>query len=973
MEWQHPQALYLILPLCTAWLVLTLHSHRRRRVARTTFAAPAMWSRIFPAESRGRFWVKFGLRELAIVTGLIALAGPRFGTQYEQVVPRGSDLYVLVDVSRSMLADDVPPSRLGRAKTDVAALVNRLEGERVGLIAFAGQAVVKCPLTVDYDSFRRSLDELDPDSAPRGGTAIGDAIRKALEVFHAKTDRDQAILLITDGDDQQSYPLEAAEVAAERHVTIFTVGLGDTDRGARIPQKSDSKSFIEYQGTQVWSKLDGNLLQQIALKTNGVYVPAGTRAYDLSELYANHLQGRLGDDSTAQQRIRRSERFQWFLAISLAALLIDLCIVPFRRSEQTSPLSREQVEKSSARKKNSASTANRFSGPISQIALIALGLFQGTAFATEPTVSIRDGLRLYSKDQFEEAREKFAAASEELDKQKSAAAAIAAFDEACALHRKGDLESARESYLRAGLSQDRSIAIAAHFNLGTLQSEKARTLSGDKPETVPADKRQEILDQLAQSIVAYRHCLELRPDHAPSRRNLELVRQWIKHYTDRWHELDRQKRRDESNLFAFLEFMIQTQSALRETLNQLPNSASSDAFAEIRRAQEELREEIPTLREKIADELRPQPQQGASKAAQTDSNEVEEGIALLREWADNAGKRMSAASDCLRAKEQSNTATEQQAAIDELDRIWEAIVPFHPLLSKLVADQTSIAKAVTANRNPSSQEMPSNEDVSIVETGDAPSLTNEPSVNNESPQLEIADDDFRQWEESQVRTLKRTRLLAPKAEAELSRLDASPSATVPKQEDKSDADKSEDDEAVRTKESATVDPEQIKAGLRKAIELAPKAVEQMDAAVKALRQKDREAAAAPTEAARKILEEIQDAQPKNNQKQDQQNQKDEKDQKQDPKKGEDKKDQQDQNGDEDKKQEQKSNDKKKDEEQSKDDLQSQNDKQKQQTQRSQDRVEDALRKVRERQQEKRERDRKLKGQFFGKTPVDKDW
>ena len=109
--------------------------------------------------------MKLLLRETAIVTGLVALAGPRFGTQYEEVIPRGAELYVLIDVSRSMLAEDVPPSRLGRAKADVAALVNRLEGERIGLIAFAGQAVVKCPLTVDYDAFRRSLDELDPASA----------------------------------------------------------------------------------------------------------------------------------------------------------------------------------------------------------------------------------------------------------------------------------------------------------------------------------------------------------------------------------------------------------------------------------------------------------------------------------------------------------------------------------------------------------------------------------------------------------------------------------------------------------------------------------------------------------------------------------------------------------------------------------------------------------------------------------------
>ena len=235
MEWQHPQSLYLILPLAVAWLALSLYSRRKRSRAAEAFVAQAMWSRILPADSRARFWMKWFFQETAIVMGLVALAGPRFGTQYEDVVPRGSDLYVLIDVSRSMLAEDVPPSRLGRAKADVAALVNRLEGERVGLIAFAGQAVVKCPLTVDYDAFRRSLDELDTASAPRGGTAIGDAIRKALEVFQARADRDQAILLITDGDDQQSYPLEAASLAAERHVTIFTVGLGDADHGAPNP------------------------------------------------------------------------------------------------------------------------------------------------------------------------------------------------------------------------------------------------------------------------------------------------------------------------------------------------------------------------------------------------------------------------------------------------------------------------------------------------------------------------------------------------------------------------------------------------------------------------------------------------------------------------------------------------------------------------------------------------------------------
>ena len=337
MDWQFPQALYLILPLCSGWFALAIYSRGKRAAARSVFMMQPMMKRMMPPLSATRFWLKLILMEIAIVSGLVALAGPQFGEQYEVVIPRGSDLYVMIDVSRSMLADDVLPTRLGRAKADVSALVNRLEGERIGLIAFAGQAVVKCPLTVDYDSFRRALDELDPNSAPRGGTAIGDAIRKALEVFNANADRDQAILLITDGDDQDSYPLEAATVAAERQVTVFTVGLGDSERGSRVPLKGNSTAFTEYEGQQIWSKLDNKLLQEIALKTSGVYIPAGTRAYDLGQLYADHLQGRRGKEAEGQQRMRRGERYQIFLAIALFALLVEQCLSPYPKLQLFNP------------------------------------------------------------------------------------------------------------------------------------------------------------------------------------------------------------------------------------------------------------------------------------------------------------------------------------------------------------------------------------------------------------------------------------------------------------------------------------------------------------------------------------------------------------------------------------------------------------------------------------------------------------
>ncbi len=190
--------------------------------------------------------------------------------------------------------------------------------------------------------------------------------------------------------------------------------------------------------------------------------------------------------------------------------------------------------------------------------------------------------------------------------------AIAAFDEACASHRKGDVAHARECYLQAGLAHDKPIAAAAQFNLGTLASEEARKLAGEHPETVAPEKRQEIVDQLKAAVASFRHSLELQPDNARARRDIELVRQWIKYYGDKWQAYDREKRRQEMNLIAFLEFLIDTQRALRESAEELPGTATADAFAELKRVQDELQEEILPLKEKIKAEL--QPAQGGAGA-----------------------------------------------------------------------------------------------------------------------------------------------------------------------------------------------------------------------------------------------------------------------------------------------------------------------------------------------------------------------
>jgi Ca-activated chloride channel family protein len=997
MEWSRPEFLYLILPLAAAWLALALYARRKRRRAAAAFVAQAMWPKILPADSRSRFWVKLLLREMALIAGLVALGGPRFGTQYEEVIPRGSDLYILIDVSRSMLAEDVPPSRLGRAKADVASLVNRLEGERVGLIAFAGQAVVKCPLTVDYDSFRRSLDELDPGSAPRGGTAIGDAIRKALEVFQAKAERDQAILLITDGDDQQSYPLEAASVAAERQVTIFTVGLGDADHGARVPKGGQTPAYVEYQGQQVWSKLDGSLLKEIALKTSGVYIPVGTRSYDLGELYADHLKGRRGGDDETRKRLRRSEQFQIFLALALFALLADLLISASPMLEQRSPSGsaqrsvhdvkkrgreEDQETRRQGDKERKGITAGSYLVspclPLSLspclisilstcTALLIVALPFGAARADDPTADVREGLQLYRQDEFEKARDKFAAARQAFDKGEAGKAAIAAFDEACAAHRKGDVAQARESYLQAGLAHDKKLAAAAHFNLGTLAAEEARRLAGEHPEQVPPDKRQEILDQLKGAVASFRHCLELQPDNSRARHDIELVRQWIRYYSGKWHERDRQKRREEANLVAFLEFLIETQRGLRESVKSLPATTSADAFAELKRLQDELLDEIEPLKEKIRADLQPaQPPGGNQQAAS--SQELDQGIKMLQEWAESAGEKMSSAARRLGSRQPAPATADQQSAIDELEKIWDAVIPFPALLTRDLADQTQIVRSLEpepgADSKSEKDEAAKSEN---LDADDAPPAAPGPGLNAGHQALGSLSEDLTQLTELQEQTRRRTQLLKLKAETELARLEKSPPAEAAEPTDES--------------QPKGVDPEQVKAGYQKAIDLVPRAVEKMGATIQSLKKKAGPAAYPTAEEARKILEEIQQAQPKNEQKQDKQQDQDQKDDKKkdDQKKTEEqKKDEKndEKNKDEQQKKDDEKSDGKKLEEQKKQDDQAKPGEKKEnqkQPQVSRDQIEEALRKVRERQQEKRERDRKLKARTSGKVPVDKDW
>lgn len=262
----------------------------------------------------------------------LALMHPQWGVRFITTPQVGAQIMVCLDVSRSMLAEDAAPNQLARAKAELRDLLAYLDGDQVGLIAFAGRATVLSPLTPDFGFLRLVLDEAGPHSVARGGTRLEEPIRKALAGFQDQgvgSEVARSILLITDGEDHDSFPLEAAAVAAERGVRILAIGFGD-EAGSELlitdPETGARALLRDADGNPVQSRLDGDLLRELALITQGAYIPAGTGVIDLEAIYERHIaaltRGRLDGHSYQV----RNDAFQW--ALLLALLCLVAAVIP---------------------------------------------------------------------------------------------------------------------------------------------------------------------------------------------------------------------------------------------------------------------------------------------------------------------------------------------------------------------------------------------------------------------------------------------------------------------------------------------------------------------------------------------------------------------------------------------------------------------------------------------------------------------
>jgi Ca-activated chloride channel family protein len=325
--------------LAIAVIALAVVLELRARDALSTFLSPIMQRRLTAQASLPRTMLRFALVLGCLGCGVWALTQPRARGTTETVSASeaSADVMFVLDVSRSMLAEDVAPNRLVRAKSEIEALVRKLDGHRVGLIAFAGRAAPVCPLTPDHSFFNTVLATIDTNSAGKGGTRVGEAIKTALRGF-PPGDGAKLIVLITDGDDQDPYTQEAGKAARDQGVKIVAVGLGSKD-GSTITltkKETGAKYTLTYDGKPdgkpVISKLDGDSLQKLALTTEGAYIPAGTSAIDLDSIMESHVRPIVRAAADHAFREIPAERFPWLVLASLGFLLAALWVGSTRSS-----------------------------------------------------------------------------------------------------------------------------------------------------------------------------------------------------------------------------------------------------------------------------------------------------------------------------------------------------------------------------------------------------------------------------------------------------------------------------------------------------------------------------------------------------------------------------------------------------------------------------------------------------------------
>lgn len=331
-RFEHIEYLYALLLIPFFSILFILYRLWKKRVIKQ-FGDMEVISQLMPSFSGKKLVFKFFLLMLAFFFLIIGLANPQIGSKLEKIQRKGADLMIALDVSNSMLSQDIRPDRLTRAVQGISKLVDRLQGDRIGIVVFAGKAYVQLPITTDYSAAKMFLSTISTQMVPSQGTAIGDAIDLSVESFK-QDDRSKAIIIITDGENHEGDVLGSAKTAADKGIKIFTIGMGSPE-GSPIPVYDANGRQTGYmtdkQGQTIISKLDETELQQIASIGNGIYVRASTGQDGLAKILdeINSLEKK---EIETKMFSEYEGRFQYFLGLSLFFLILEF-LIPERKSK----------------------------------------------------------------------------------------------------------------------------------------------------------------------------------------------------------------------------------------------------------------------------------------------------------------------------------------------------------------------------------------------------------------------------------------------------------------------------------------------------------------------------------------------------------------------------------------------------------------------------------------------------------------
>jgi Ca-activated chloride channel family protein len=521
LNFVHPAWLAVGFAACLGALWTWGRDDRRQRKTLAALVSPHLIPELTRSMSTARRRFRRSLFAAAVALLFVALAEPQAGFHWEQMKRRGNDIIFAVDTSRSMLTPDVKPNRLVRAKLAIDDFVGRLDGDAVGLVAFAGSAFLQCPLTLDYGAFHESLAALDTRIIPRGGTDISSAIRAAQSALHDRAGSDKILILVTDGEDLEGDALDTAKAAAKQDgLKIYTVGVGSAN-GDLIPLPADQGGgFLkDDQGHLVRSRLDEPALRALAQATGGSYAPLGASNQGLDVIYREAIAPLAKHDLEARTERVYIERYQWPLAACLACLLASLMVGSRRRSASRAPESARVTESASGAASigkvsmgPSGSGAASGAAAVSAALAVIFWLVPGQSAHASPATAAS----AYQSGDFSRAQQEYSAAAA-----RDPAQPLLKFDAGSAAYKAGDYPVAAHEFqssldaAKSGSEKRLAEQQDAYYNLGnTLYREGQKTEKSDAQKTMEA---------WTSAVKAYDAALQLRAGDADSKFNRELV------------------------------------------------------------------------------------------------------------------------------------------------------------------------------------------------------------------------------------------------------------------------------------------------------------------------------------------------------------------------------------------------------------------------------------------------------------------